>query len=305
MKSFSLFSKEKKKSGLRKLIAGAQGDIYVTDRNTILKKSKFKFPIVIDDNNNLKKSGSIINDRDKKDSIYEEYTLHKYIYGKIPNGIAEVYTFDEVHNGYYMKKYESDLFDKVKNKQLSLSVKMNIILRILEIFEKMHEYNFYHRDIKTENILMNDNVPYICDFGLSTRNKTDTKICGTLAYICPDMLDKKIPYECKKVDIWQLGVLIFEILNEQGPFKTVPNVHDNHIPVFYTDKIFIAKLSKYRNTWTYKSFFTPKYSYYHNNIKNDNFFELYKNIFTNSKDRITLPEMIKFIIKQIYNNAKK
>ena len=85
----------------------------------------------------------------------------------------------------------------------------------------LHEHNIIHRDIKPENILLDKNYRVkLSDFGWSNFCKPDEKrktYCGTPEYLSPEMA-KKLPHDYR-VDIWSLGVLLFECLAGYPPFS--------------------------------------------------------------------------------------
>lgn len=79
-----------------------------------------------------------------------------------------------------------------------------------------------HRDIKPENILLDrDGRAKVADFGWSNFFNDDTKratYCGTLDYLAPEMIDRT--GHTVKLDIWNLGVLLFEMLTSKAPFHS-------------------------------------------------------------------------------------
>jgi len=82
-----------------------------------------------------------------------------------------------------------------------------------------------HRDIKPENLLLSSNGDVkIADFGWSVHvanNSRRNTLCGTLDYLPPEMVGEQIkPYD-HAVDIWSLGVLMFEFLFGIPPFEAV------------------------------------------------------------------------------------
>lgn len=62
-------------------------------------------------------------------------------------------------------------------------------------------------------------VVKLCDFGWSSyyRNEMKTTFCGTLDYLSPEMKDKG-EYD-SSVDLWSLGVLCYELIVGEAPYK--------------------------------------------------------------------------------------
>lgn len=87
----------------------------------------------------------------------------------------------------------------------------------------MHQYGIVHRDIKLENIMMNNSsdlaVPKLVDFGLAKiigpSEKADEPF-GTLGYVAPEVL-KKEPYSFS-CDLWSLGCIAYALLSGSLPF---------------------------------------------------------------------------------------
>ncbi|KAI8615765.1 kinase-like domain-containing protein, partial [Chytriomyces sp. MP71] len=77
-----------------------------------------------------------------------------------------------------------------------------------------------HRDLKLQNILISSSgVLKICDFGFSQfASLTLTSVKGTPIYMAPELIQEK-PYS-HLVDIWALGIILFELFTGLPPFYT-------------------------------------------------------------------------------------
>lgn len=100
--------------------------------------------------------------------------------------------------------------------------------QILDAVSFCHSKNIVHRDIKLDNILLDEygNIK-LCDFGVSKRMPKDGKFrerCGTPAYIAPEILNET-GYDGKTADIWSMGVVLYAMLYGNFPFKA-ENVKD-------------------------------------------------------------------------------
>ena len=91
----------------------------------------------------------------------------------------------------------------------------------LAALEHSHQNQIAHRDIKPENILVGSNGELkIADFGWSVHAPSSrrTTLCGTLDYLPPEMIEGHEHDE--SVDIWSLGVLLYEFLVGCPPFES-------------------------------------------------------------------------------------
>ncbi|KAG1704271.1 hypothetical protein DVH05_006280 [Phytophthora capsici] len=125
-----------------------------------------------------------------------------------------------------------EVLQRSPGQRLSESRAKRIFLQLVEAVEALHGQNVIHRDLKLENVLLNEDSGYatIIDFGFSdfeqmepqgldcTKRPRKKNYCGTPAYMAPEVIASE-RYDGKPVDIWSLGVLLYVMLCGKFPFQ--------------------------------------------------------------------------------------
>ena len=95
--------------------------------------------------------------------------------------------------------------------------------QIISAVDYCHRFNIAHRDLKLENILIDDksNIK-IADFGMaawqdSSRGNLLRTSCGSPHYAAPEVISGK-PYDGRAADIWSCGIILYALLAAKLPF---------------------------------------------------------------------------------------
>ena len=105
-----------------------------------------------------------------------------------------------------------------KTQQLNFKQKISIFIKLCGAIKYLHDRSVLHRDIKPENILLGKDLqPKLCDFGQSVIvDQARDTVCGTFEFMAPELFRNQkygLP-----VDIWSLGVFLYELLHDKSPF---------------------------------------------------------------------------------------
>ncbi|XP_027158130.1 serine/threonine-protein kinase STY13-like [Coffea eugenioides] len=109
-------------------------------------------------------------------------------------------------------------------KKLAFKVVIQLALDLSRGLSYLHSKKIVHRDVKSENMLLNANRTLkIADFGVArveAQNPRDmTGETGTLGYMAPEVLDGK-PYN-RKCDVYSFGICLWEIYCCDMPYPNL------------------------------------------------------------------------------------
>ena len=143
-----------------------------------------------------------------------------------PN-IVEVYDVGEEDGNYYivMEYIEGKTLKQLLQKRgaLTLPEVIDIMSQLTDGLSHAHEAYIIHRDIKPQNIMIEDNgLVKITDFGIamalnSTQLTQTNSVMGSVHYLPPEQANGK--GSTIKSDIYSLGILMYELLAGSVPFK--------------------------------------------------------------------------------------
>jgi len=143
------------------------------------------------------------------------------------NHICTIHEIGETDDGQLfivMAHYEGEtLKEHVARGPIPIDEALDIARQVAEGLKKAHEQQIIHRDIKPANIIITeDGVVKIVDFGLAklagqTRLTQTGSTLGTVAYMSPEQTTGDDVDH--RSDIWSLGVVFYEMLARQLPFR--------------------------------------------------------------------------------------
>jgi cGMP-dependent protein kinase len=174
--------------------------------------------------------------------IYDNVVLERKILLSVdhPLIVKLVKTFKDDSRLYFLMEFVHgmDLFDALREMGLLNNESSKFYIScLLLIFEHMHERKIIYRDLKPENVMVdNEGYPKLIDFGTSKiiHARTFTMV-GTPHYMAPEII-KGSGYTLS-ADLWSLGVMLYEFVcggvpfgeEEEDTFKIYGKILDRHL----------------------------------------------------------------------------
>ena len=181
-----------------------------------------------------------------------------------PNVVKLFGHFEDNDYCYFIMEYISkgniySLIPKDRKKKLQSQVVASLMKDVISAVYYLHNMNppIIHRDIKPENVLLSEGlIGKLTDFGWSNYLQEENErytVCGTPIYLAPEIINETGHDE--RVDIWCIGVLLFELSTGSPPFlgndiETLKN-NINHLKINWPKDIgldvknLIMKILKY------------------------------------------------------------
>ena len=191
---------------------GSYGRVYLVTHNETGEKYSLK---VIDKKKLSDNQCSI-------DLIYNEINIQSKLNHENIIRLYNVYETETEINIILEYASKGNLYNLIlKNKNgFSEFQAYQYFIQVVNAVYFLHQNAIIHRDIKPENILISDNeVLKLCDFGWAKEVSVENRstFCGTIEYMAPEIVDSE-KYDFG-VDIWSLGILLYELLMGYSPFK--------------------------------------------------------------------------------------
>jgi eukaryotic-like serine/threonine-protein kinase len=142
--------------------------------------------------------------------------------------ICTIHEIDETEEGQLfivMACYDGEtLKSRIERRRPAVDEAIEIAIQVAEGLGQAHHRGIVHRDIKPANIMVtSDGTAKIVDFGLAKLDRqatltTEGTLLGTVAYMSPEQARG---YAIDQTtDIWSLGVVLYEMLAGQRPFRS-------------------------------------------------------------------------------------
>jgi len=136
-----------------------------------------------------------------------------------------------------MDLYPTNLNKLLIENTVELYVQKSLSLDVISGLSYLHSCSIIHRDLKTSNILITENIrACITDFGVSksmtSLANSSLRLVGTPIYIAPEICAQLSAYTIQS-DYYALGIILWEIFenNSLPYFQEYPQIYTSKYPV--------------------------------------------------------------------------
>ena len=164
----------------------------------------------------------------------ESYIVARLNHANVIHVIDRGITSDDMP--YFVMEYieGTDLGTACKTKSLSHNDKIDIVVQLLKALSYAHRNNVIHRDIKPDNILIDDEGHVkVLDFGIAqfyddhhkTQERTSTgTVMGTYSYMSPEQRESADNVTAQS-DLYSVGVVMYNLFTGKLPSGVFPEPH--------------------------------------------------------------------------------
>ena len=203
---------------VRVLGQGAMGTVYLAEDTQLKRQVALKTPHFEKD-----PTGELL------ERLYREARAAATL--RHPN-ICPVYDVGEIDGTHYISMayiegHPLSAFVRSNKRQPERQI-LIVIRKLAQALQEAHDHKIVHRDLKPANIMVDKRgEPLIMDFGLARHARPDEDVrlthsgmlVGTPAYMAPEQVDADPTKIGPATDQYSLGVILYELLTGQLPFR--------------------------------------------------------------------------------------
>lgn len=161
-----------------------------------------------------------------QDEFQERFKREADLFARLehPN-ILPIYDYGEAQSYLYLvlRIMEGGTLERwMRGRQLVLTELDHLVSQLAAALDYAHENGIIHRDLKPNNVLLDKfGNSYLMDFGIAkivseAQNAEISTMLGTPAYMSPEQW--RMEGVDGRVDVYSLGVIIYEMLTGEMPF---------------------------------------------------------------------------------------
>lgn len=299
-----------------KLGEGSYGSVFIAENTKDNKKYAAK---IINTNNGF-------DGKDQMKFLRESMILHKFVHPSIlkfyginfqsftkPMFLEPTIITEYLSNGSLKGILDMER-NHLINEKWDNTAKYITLIGIADAMRYLHKNKIIHRDLKSENILMDENYqPKVADFGLSRcfsedfKNSQKMKMTGNVGtplYMAPELFDNEVKYG-PEIDVYAFGIIAYEIVTGKIPYQEIQPINqfnlglkiiDGYRPQFDKDqKIPKIMIDLITNCWC------------ENPLQRLTFEEIFQKLITDFTyfDNIDISRISKYINQLLIFNADK
>jgi len=98
---------------------------------------------------------------------------------------------------------------------------LDIVISLCDVLSAVHAKGIVHRDLKLDNVFLQDRLLRVGDFGIAEVLQDGRKLrtAGTLPYMAPECFNDDFGLADHRTDLYAAGVMLFTLLSGANPFE--------------------------------------------------------------------------------------